>query len=66
MRSNGLILFSGILFILLTDAILFLLLKKYLSTRLRILLYWLHSFVFTVGLISYMLYIPRLKDTSDY
>jgi len=66
MRSNGLILFSGILFILLTDSILFLLLKKYLSTRLRILLYWLHSFIFTGGLIAYQLYVPRLKGPSNY
>lgn len=66
MRSNGLILFSGILFILLTDTLLFLLLKKHLSTRLRILLYWLHSLALIGGLVVYQLYVPRLKGPSNY
>lgn len=66
MRSNGLIFIVGILFILVTDTLLFLQIRRYLKGKTAILLYVLHSLLFISGLIAYHFFIPRLSGPASY
>lgn len=66
MRSNIFVLLAGLLFILITDSLLFLQIKAYLSKRIYRWAYWLHSFLFLVGLILYHFWVPRLKGPASY
>lgn len=66
MRSSGFIFLIGILFITITDSLLFLQIKKYLCSRAKILAYWIHSLFFIAGLITYHMVVPNLKGPEAY
>lgn len=66
MRSSSLIIVIGIIFIILTDTILWYQLKQYLRKKWQILLYILHNLIFVVSLILYQVYIPHLKGPESY
>lgn len=66
MRSNSLIYLVGILFIVLTDTILFIQIRKFLYKKQNILFYWLHSLLFILGLTVYNFAVPRLKGPESY
>lgn len=66
MRSNSLIYLIGILFIVLTDTILFIQIRKFLYKKRNILFYWLHSLLFILGLTVYNFAVPRLKGPESY
>lgn len=66
MRNNILILIVSIGFILFTDTLLFLLLKKYLYKKIRFLIYGLHSLLFLGGVLAYHFFIPTVKGPDFY
>ncbi|WP_251619923.1 metallophosphoesterase [Odoribacter lunatus] len=66
MRSNSVILLLGILFILVTDSILYFQLKRFLRTCLSRFIFGIHSLLFIIGFILYYVYIPHLKGPESY
>lgn len=66
MRNNGFILIFGILFILVTDGILYFQIKQFIQTKKSRLLFLAHSLLFLAALILYHFYIPRLKGPETY
>lgn len=66
MRSNGLIFIAGLLFIILTDTLLFLQLKNYIRKRSGQIAYIVHSLLFVAGLVLFYKMVPRLKGPENY
>lgn len=66
MRSNIFILIAGLLFILLTDAALYIQLKQYLHKRRNLLFFWIHSLLFVSILIIYHITVPSIKGPEAY
>lgn len=66
MRSNIFVLSAGLLFILITDLLLFLQIKNCLHRQKYRWVYWLHSLLFIAGLLFYHFRVPRLKGPDSY
>lgn len=66
MRSNILIYLVGILFIVLTDTLLFIQIRKLLRKKRAVFFYWIHSLLFILGLTLYHFIVPRLKGPESY
>lgn len=66
MRSSSLVIVIGIIFIILTDTILWYQLKQYLRKKWQILLYILHNLIFVISLILFQVYVPHLKGPESY
>ncbi|MEG2339547.1 MAG: metallophosphoesterase [Odoribacter sp.] len=66
MRSSSLIFIVGLIFILLTDMILWLQVKVYLRKKWQLLLYCLHSLIFVVFLICFQFFLLHLKGPETY
>lgn len=66
MRSSFLILVIGLLFLILTDSILWIQIRQYLKKRWQISLYIFHSLFFIITLILFQFFISRLKGPGGY
>lgn len=66
MRTGIGILMGGLLFVLLTDTILYLEIRRHLKRRILAILFWLHSVLFAAGMIAYHFLIPRLESHELY
>lgn len=66
MRSGSFIFIAGLILILLIDSALFVQLKQKLRSKWKIILYWLHSLLFVIILITYHIIISRLKGPEAY
>lgn len=66
MRSSSFILLLGILFILITDLLLFFRIKQYVQSKRSRLFYGLHTLLFAIALVIYHFYVPRLKGPETY
>lgn len=66
MRSNGLILLIGILFVLLTDWALFLQIRQVIRSGKGRIGYILHTLIFIVALMLYYFVVPHLKGPGSY
>lgn len=66
MRNSSLLFLVGLVFILITDTILWIQIRQYLSQKWKILLYWLHSSFFLIALILYQFTVSRLKGPEAY
>lgn len=66
MRNSSLIFIVGLIFILVTDTILWIQIRQYLSQKWKTLLYGLHSLFFLIALILYQFTISRLKGPEAY
>lgn len=66
MRSSSLIFIAGLIFIVLTDAILWYQLRKYINKKWQISLYVLHSLFFLIALIAFQYTVSRLKGPGAY
>ena len=66
MRSSSLIFIAGLIFIILTDTILWYQLRKYLNKKWQISLYILHSLFFVFSLVAFQFTVTRLKGPGAY
>lgn len=66
MRSSSFMFIAGLIFILLTDGILWFQLRKYLHKNWQILLYCLHSLLFVAALAGFQLGVSHVKGPSSY
>lgn len=66
MRSSSLIFVAGLLFILLTDSVLWIQLRQYLRKKWQISIYILHSLCFIAALIAFQFFNPYLKGPEGY
>lgn len=66
MRSSNWIFLTGALFLILTDSLLWLLLRQYLKKKWQISLYVFHSLFFIVTLALFPHFIPHLKGPGGY
>lgn len=66
MRNSHFIFIAGLIFILLTDTIFWLQIKRYLKKRRALLLFGLHTLFFVSALVIFQLHISRLTDPDGY
>lgn len=66
MRSGFLVLLFALLFVLVTDTLLFIQIKKYLQKRTYILLYVIHTLLFIAGILTYHFIVPQIKSPELY
>lgn len=66
MRSSGLIFIVGLIFIILTDTVLWCQLKEYFRKKWLVITYILHSLFFIFSLIAFQLSVSQLKGPRAY
>lgn len=66
MRNSSVIIIAGLIFILLTDGLLWYQLRLYFRRSWMIIAYWLHTGIFIAAFLVYHFSIARLQDPEAY